>query len=81
MAGRPKHVEQEPPAIGARATIRHGFFRHPCKIVQVTGAGRYVKVTVDEKVYVFTRGPTGKYSRVQVEALWLLDLPVGGDSV
>ena len=72
----PEHPD--PPDIGVRATVRHGFFRHPCTVVQVTGQGKYVKVVLDDRrtFYVFTRTHDGmRYARKNVAAQWLLDLP------
>ena len=46
-------------------SIRYGFYRVPCEVIQVSGEGRYVKVETDrdKAIYVFTRRPDGSYKR------------------
>jgi hypothetical protein len=66
--------------------VRYGLYSLTCMVVQVSRAGRYVKVKVDPNqvpvgsegaVYVFTRQDNGSYQRkVPGYMPWILKLGV-----
>ena len=75
-----------PPEVGDEAVVRYGLYKLTCQVVQVSRAGRYVKVEVDPNqvpvgsegaVYVFTRQDNGSYQRkVPGYMPWILKLGV-----
>ena len=64
--------QRRKPEVGDEAVVRYGLYQLTCLVVQVSNAGRYVKVEVDPNqvpvgsegaVYVFTQQQDGAYHR------------------